>query len=44
MDADWHPGLPLHLRFDNARFRYLKVDLDEEQVLHLDGIEIFAAR
>lgn len=44
VDADWHPGLPLHLRFDNARFRYLKVDLDEEQVLHLDGIEIFAAR
>jgi hypothetical protein len=44
VDADWHPGLPLYLRFDNARFRYLKVDLDEEQVLHLDGIEIFAAR
>ena len=44
VDADWHPGHPLYLRFDNARFRYLKVDLDEEQVLHLDGIEIFAAR
>ncbi|MDP4002732.1 hypothetical protein [Methylobacterium sp. NEAU K] len=44
VDAHCHPGLPLHLRFDNARFRYLKVDLDEEQYLHLDGIEIFAAR
>ncbi|QGY01240.1 hypothetical protein MMSR116_04470 [Methylobacterium mesophilicum SR1.6/6] len=44
VDAHCHPGLPLHLRFDNARFRYLKVDLDEEQHLHLDGIEIFAAR
>ena len=37
VDAHCHPGLPLHLRFDNARFRYLKVDLDEEQHLHLDG-------
>ncbi|MGU3480060.1 hypothetical protein [Methylobacterium sp. D48H] len=44
VDAHCHPGLPLHLRFDNARFRYLKIDLDEEQHLHLDGIEIFAAR
>jgi hypothetical protein len=44
VDAHCHPGLPLHLRFDNTRFRYLKVDLDEEQHLHLDGIEIFAAR
>ncbi|WP_457105428.1 hypothetical protein [Methylobacterium sp. P5_C11] len=43
VDAHCHPGLPLHLRFDTARFRYLKVDLDEEQYLHLDGIEIFAA-
>jgi hypothetical protein len=44
VDAHCHPGLPLHLRFDNARFRYLKIDLDEEQHLHLDGIEVFAAR
>ena len=44
VDAHCHPGLPLHLRFDHARFRYLKIDLDEEQYLHLDGIEIFAAR
>lgn len=44
VDAHCHPGLPLHLRFDNARFRYLKINLDEEQHLHLDGIEIFAAR
>ncbi|GJE52932.1 hypothetical protein GOFOIKOB_6007 [Methylobacterium tardum] len=44
VDAHCHPGWPLHLRFDNARFRYLKIDLDEEQYLHLDGIEIFAAR
>ncbi|XYD08882.1 hypothetical protein R1A27_28745 [Methylobacterium sp. NMS12] len=44
VDAHCHPGLPLHLRFDNARFRFLKIDLDEEQHLHLDGIEIFAAR
>gem|GEM_PF-2394263 len=43
VDAHCHPGLPLHLRFDGARFRYLKIDLDEEQHLHLDGIEIFAA-
>ncbi|TXN75960.1 discoidin domain-containing protein [Methylobacterium sp. WL18] len=43
VDAHCHPGLPLHLRFDNACFRYLKVDLDEEQYLHLDGVEIFAA-
>ncbi|MFB0491705.1 hypothetical protein ABIE45_004291 [Methylobacterium sp. OAE515] len=44
VDAHCHPGLPLHLRFDTARFRYLKIDLVEEQYLHLDGIEIFAAR
>ncbi|CAM3023891.1 hypothetical protein JHFBIEKO_3115 [Methylobacterium mesophilicum] len=43
VDAYCHPGLPLHLRFDNARFRYLKVDLVEEQYLHLAGIEVFAA-
>ena len=42
VDAHCHPGLPLHLRFDGAQFRYLKIDLDEEQHLHLDGIEIFA--
>ena len=44
VEAHWHPGMPLFLRFKNAVFRYLKVDLDEEQYLHLDGIEIFAAR
>ena len=43
VDAHCHPGLPLHLRFDGAQVRYLKIDLDEEQHLHLDGIEIFAA-
>ncbi len=43
VDAHCHPGLPLHLRFDGAQFRYLKIDLDEEQHLHLDGIEIFGA-
>ncbi|MCJ2087291.1 hypothetical protein MKK88_15045 [Methylobacterium sp. E-005] len=43
VDAHCHPGLPLHLRFDGAQLRYLKIDLDEEQHLHLDGIEIFAA-
>ncbi len=43
VEAHWHPGVPLYLRFDNARVRYLKIDLDEEQYLHLDGVEIFAA-
>lgn len=43
VDAHCHPGLPLYLRFDNVRFRYLKIDLDEEQYLHIDGIEIFEA-
>lgn len=43
VDAHWHPGIPLYLRFDNAELQFLKVDLDEEQYLHLDGIEIFAA-
>ena len=43
VDAHWHPGVPLYLRFDNAKVRFLKIDLDEEQYLHLDGVEMFAA-
>ncbi len=44
VDAHCHPSLPLHVQFDGSQFRHRKIDLDEEQHPHLDGIEILAAR
>ena len=40
--CDWDVERPLFLKLDGEEFRFIKIDLDEREVLHLDGLEIYA--
>lgn len=40
--SEWDLESPLFLRLDGESFRYIKIDLDEREALHLDGLEVYA--